>query len=261
MKAEILKKEKLKIKFVLDNVNSSFVNALRRTVITDIPTLAIEDVSISKNDSVLFDEIIAHRLGLIPIVTDLKTFVPPDACKCKGKGCAKCQVKFKLKAVGPSVVYSEQLKSADPKIKPAFEKMPIVKLKEGQAVELEAVAVLGTGKEHTKWSAGTLTFQRYPEVEVDLKKCNGCGKCIDACPKNIFEGKDKPKVKNNKVIECHLCKACEDICEKKAITVKGLNDKYIIEVESWGQLKPSEILEQAGKINKEQLEEFKSELK
>ncbi len=58
----------------------------------EVPTMAIEDVEFRKNNSILYDEIIAHRLGLVPLKTDLKSYNLPEKCKCKGEGCARFQL-------------------------------------------------------------------------------------------------------------------------------------------------------------------------
>ena len=97
MKASVISKNEEKLVLDLKDIKPEIANLLRRTIITQVPVLAIEDVFFTKNSSALFDETIAHRLGLIPLKTDLKSYNLPEDCKCKGKGCAKCQVKIKLK--------------------------------------------------------------------------------------------------------------------------------------------------------------------
>lgn len=148
------------LSFVIKGLDVSVVNAVRRSIIDDVLTMAIEDVEFRKNSSVLYDEIIAHRMGLIPLRTDLKSYNLTSACKCNGEGCSRCQVRLVLKAKGPDMVYASFLKSKDPKIKPVFSETPIVKLLKGQKLELEAVATLGRGKEHSKWCPGH-AYYRY----------------------------------------------------------------------------------------------------
>ena len=80
-------KEQGKLSFILKDSNHVFANTLRRLMIDDVPTMAIEDIEFSKNNSILYDEIIAHRLGLVPLKTDLKSYNLPNQCKCEGKGC------------------------------------------------------------------------------------------------------------------------------------------------------------------------------
>lgn len=55
-----------------NHVDVSFVNALRRILLAEIPTVAIETVYIMDNTSIIHDEVLAHRLGLIPIHVDAR---------------------------------------------------------------------------------------------------------------------------------------------------------------------------------------------
>ncbi len=106
------------LSLVLKDVAPSTANAIRRTILAEVPTLAIEDVRIKENSSSLYDEIIAHRLGLIPIKTDLKLFNFREHCKCKGKGCPSCTLELTLTAKcnkDNQTVYSTDLKSKDKK--------------------------------------------------------------------------------------------------------------------------------------------------
>ncbi len=133
---------------------------LRRIMISEVPTMAIETVNFNKNDSILWDEILAHRLGLIPLTFDPKFFTVRETCKyCKGKGCSHCQVSLVLKKRGPAIVYSGDFKSTDKKVKPVFDKIPVTELMENQELELEAVAQLGTGREHAKWQAAVVGYK------------------------------------------------------------------------------------------------------
>ncbi len=123
--------------------------------------MAIDDVVMLDNSSVVYDELLAHRLGLMPLRTDLKRFVLPEVCDCKSTlGCSKCRVLLVLDAeakTGVKTVYSGDLRSEDEYVKPVNEKIPIVKLAPGQKVKLEAYARLGRGKEHAKWQACTVS--------------------------------------------------------------------------------------------------------
>jgi DNA-directed RNA polymerase subunit D len=152
--------------FSLSGVDTAYANTLRRIMGFEVPVMAIEDVEFRKNTSILYDEIISHRLGLIPLTTDLKSYDMMSECKCKGAGCASCTVKLVLKAQGPCTVYASEIKSKDPEIKPLYGKMPIVKLLEGQELEFEATAILGLGKDHSKWCPG-LVFYKMPDADKD----------------------------------------------------------------------------------------------
>jgi DNA-directed RNA polymerase subunit D len=158
--------KKHKLVFSVKGVDAAYANTLRRIMGFEVPVMAIEDVEFRKNSSILYDEMVAHRLGLVPLTTDLKSYNLMSECKCKGAGCASCTVKLTLKAQGPCTVYSSDIKTKDPEIKPVYGKMPIVKLLEGQELELEATAILGQGKDHSKWSTG-LIYYKMPNVDGD----------------------------------------------------------------------------------------------
>lgn len=138
----------------------SLANAIRRSV-NYIPVLAIDSVEITKNDSALYDEIIAHRLGLLPLVNeDLR--LPAD-CDCgKEEGCGKCSIKFKLSMKGPCTVYSTDLSPKDSIIY----KMPITILNAEQELELVAVAKMGMGKEHAKHLPGLFHYKYADDTEA-----------------------------------------------------------------------------------------------
>src|SRR3989338_3563457 len=141
-------KDKNEMSFLLKGSTPAFVNTVRRLVMAKVPVMAIHEVEFRKNNSTLYDEVLAHRLGLVPLKTDLKSYevaeTPEDLEK------SKCHVKLTLQTKGPCVVYASDLKSKDPKIVPVYPKMIIAKLLEGQELELEATAILGYGKDHIK---------------------------------------------------------------------------------------------------------------
>jgi DNA-directed RNA polymerase subunit D len=152
---ELLEKvdERISVKF--KNVPREYVNALRRLAISEVPTLAIDDVVMIDNSSVVHDEAVAHRLGMIPLRTDLKRFVMPHNCDCRSTlGCSKCRVLLVLDSEATErtrIVTSGELKSEDEEVKPVSSEIPILTLAPGQKVKFEAYARLGNGKSHAKW--------------------------------------------------------------------------------------------------------------
>lgn len=132
----------------------TLINSIRRTIIDDVPTFAIEDVEFVANDSGLYNEIVAHRLGLVPLKTTPENYNFKSECKCGGVGCALCEVKLTLKKDEPGYVYSGEIKSNDPETVPVHEEMPVTKLVGEQKIEANCTAILGTGKEHAKWAPG-----------------------------------------------------------------------------------------------------------
>ncbi len=159
-KVKVLAESDQEVLLQLDGIDRSYANAIRRFCIAEVPSMAIDDIVILENSSVLYDEILAHRLGMIPLRTDLERYVLPEKCDCGSPlGCQKCRVLLVLDAVAydkPRTVLSSDLVSEDRDIKPVSPNIPIVKLAAGQSVKLEAYARLGKGKEHAKWQPATV---------------------------------------------------------------------------------------------------------
>jgi DNA-directed RNA polymerase subunit D len=260
MEVELLKqdKEKGKLSFIAKDTTAVFVNTLRRMIIEEVPTLAIEDVELIDNSSALYDEVVAHRLGLIPIKTDLKSYNLPSECTCKGKGCAKCTLKLTLTSKSTGYVYAKEMKSKDPKCVPAYPEMPIAKLLKGQKIELEATAAMGQGKDHAKWSPGHVAYKGYPKIELNTKG-ESCEEAAIKCPVKVFEFK-KGKLTIANPLNCHFCNACVDICPD-GIKVEESKTDFIFNIESWGQLEPKEIVKEAVSRFQQKTDEFVKLLK
>ncbi len=264
MEVKLLEKSKdgMNLSFLLKGTNAYFANTLRRTIIEEVPVMAIEDVEFRDNSSALYDEIIALRLGLIPFKTDLKSYVLSSECKCKGKGCQSCQLKMSLSAKGlktGTTVYSGEIKTKDPKVKAVYGKMPIIQLLKDQKLEFEAIGVLGQGKVHAKWTPGLVYYKGYPLIEIKKQPKNP-EKCVAACPANIYELKNgNISINKDKIINCHLCQACSDI-SNGAVEAKASDEDFIFTIESWGQLEAREIVKHAIKLINSKLDDFSKSL-
>jgi DNA-directed RNA polymerase subunit D len=255
VKIKILEKKDNSVRFLLKDSYSVFANTLRRIIKSEVPVMAIDDIYISKNSSPLYDEMIGLRLGLIPLKTDLKTYIPPEKCKCQTH-CSHCSVTLTLRKQGPCYVYSQDLVSDDPRVVPVHEKIPIVFLAEKQVLEIEAIAKLGISKNHVKWSPGLATYKNLSKVEVDTKLCTSCLKCIDACPRKILRKVPKKKIIAQPIYECSYCKSCEEACDTGAIKVTRSDRDFVFYVESFGQLPVDEIILQSAKILNKKAKDF-----
>src|SRR5438093_11403404 len=166
MDIKVLNREQDTLRFVLSDVSPAFANAIRRIILAEVPVMAIDDVMILENSSVMYDEILAHRLGLIPVTTD-PTYNLPEECTCKSElGCSKCRASLSLEieASDPvEVIYTSHLKPENPDVRPVSDKIPIVKLAQGQRVKLEAFARLGKGRTHAKWQPVSAATYSYDE--------------------------------------------------------------------------------------------------
>jgi DNA-directed RNA polymerase subunit D len=145
---EFIEREERSAKFLVRGVTPAFANGIRRAMIADVPTLAIDEVRFIENSSVMFDEQIALRLGLVPLSTPPNEFDEDDV------------VTLSLDVSGPATAYSGDIVSSDEMVQPAEENVPIIDLKDGQRLELEADAVLSTGKDHAKHQGGVAVGYR-----------------------------------------------------------------------------------------------------
>ncbi len=266
MKVQILEKNEDSMRFVVDGITASLANTLRRIILTEVPCMAIDDIMIIENDSVLHDEILALRLGLIPLKTDLDSYNLPEECSCHSElGCQLCRAVLVLDVEAKKdgrTVYSKDLVPEDPNIAPVSGEIPIVKLAPGQRIRLEAYAKLGRGKEHAKWQpVSACTYRYMPEIELDPKRCDACGDCVNICPRRVLE-KSGDEIVIANLLECVLCKDCVRICPKDppAIKVNGNQNSFIFYIESTGVLPIERIISEALKIYEKKYSEFLDQL-
>ncbi|MDP7115847.1 MAG: DNA-directed RNA polymerase subunit D [Candidatus Woesearchaeota archaeon] len=251
-----------KLSFILKNANPVLANTIRRLIVDSVPTMAIEIVEFKKNSSVLYDEIVAHRLGLLPLTTDLKSYIPLEKSKLEDPyEDPRCTLKLTLSAKGPGAVYASEIKSKDPKVKPVFPKVPIVKLLKGQDIELQATAVLGYGKAHAKWSPGLAYYRYKPHIEI-VKQVTNPDQVVKSCP-TVFESKNgKLQINKDNLFECNTLDQAREIAKPEgAIKLTESDTEFIFKIESWGQLSCKEILIKAVDSFDEQVDLFIEEIK
>ncbi len=245
----------------IEDTDLYFVNSLRRVMIAELPKLAINDVIIYDNTSALFDEMISHRLGLIPIPTDLQILAFRNECKCGGKGCPSCIVRYTLSKEGEGVVYSGDLQPEHPSFAITETKIPIVELTKDQRIILEVEAILGRGRDHAKWQVVLAPRYRMETIiTVDKKRINDVKAFIEELPKDLVELKgDKLEVKDISkmaVLETYIAKNKEDY-----ITIKKDQTKLTFSFETDGSMSAKAALQESVNILTKKYEEFRGLLK
>ncbi|CAN0335685.1 unnamed protein product [Pylaiella littoralis] len=240
------------VEFVLSNTDTSVANALRRVMIAEVPTMAIDLVTIHDNSSVLQDEFLSHRLGLIPLAADHgKQYEYNYDCDCEDY-CHKCSAVFTLdvswekKSLGrpehmrdqPVLVTSADLVGTDPELRPVHfapsdqtnsdisqdAGIVIAKLAKGQRMQLTAVAKKGIAKEHAKWSpVAVATYKFEPIIEINEEKealltPEQKAEFVEICPAKVY-GRDE---KTGTIFVEHrdMCMYCDD-CVYLAKTYKA----------------------------------------
>jgi len=253
MKIEKTSETGNKINFTINEFDASTANALRRSIF-EIPTVAIDTVEFYKNDSALYDEMIAHRLGLLPLKTGV-SMNERERCSCKGKGCAKCAASLKLKAKGPKTVYASDMKAKGVEI--IYPEMPIVLLAADQELELTAEARLGKGKEHTKFNPGILWYNLIAEIK-EIKTAEKGKKTVKVSPKEF----ELIKQNKSRLIPDLINETAE--CDGKFLEISSKNSEFSFFIESFGQIKPKDIFIEAVNaldLNLEELEKAVKKIK
>jgi len=225
---KLIQKTPEKITFETE-MNISLANAIRRSV-NEILTLAIDEVDIYRNDSALYDEIIAHRLGLIPLKSEKLTEY--DKCSCKGKGCNKCTLELKLNVEGREVLSKDLGKEV------VYNEMPIVLLENDQGLEVVAKARVGRGRVHAKFTPGLVFYRE--GVKITIAKDGEKHEELANLFPNIFEFDGKLKSKDE--WKCDLDQT--DVDNFKGVEIKSTGNLIFV-IESWGQIKPEEIFTEA----------------
>ncbi len=280
------------IRFTLKNVSISYANALRRVIISEVPTMAIEFVNMKENTSSLHDEFIAHRLGLIPLYSHtVDSFNYPLECTCQESEdiCPVCSVKFTLKVknttnqplevtsadlVQDSITKEHQkgvlpVRFTLPNNENQQRHIPIMKLGPNQQLDIECIAKKGQGKEHAKWSPVCLCSMKVqPKISLgdenmikltkDQKK-----EFVNCCPKKVFNFNEKNNnieiVNENDCVFCFECKAKQKDFNLEDL-VKVDDGQYIFDIESTGSLKPDEIIGSAFERLEETLKHLETAL-
>lgn len=246
IKVDMLELSERSARFILSNATPAFANSIRRAMLADVPTFAIDDLNLYNNTSVLYDEQLGLRLALVPLATEnMEDYTTQDECTCE-EGCPSCEVSITLNAEGPKMVYSGDLISSDPGVQPADANIPIIELKDDQRIMLEALAHKGFGKDNAKWQAGVACgYKNLPVIRFN--NCDRCGLCVSECPKGIiYLEEEGAKVADEDLMECILCKLCEEACEIDAVSVNEDESSFLFTVESDGSYTSQELIINAG---------------
>lgn len=238
--------EKDIVKYLIKGTNYTFLNTLRRTIMTTVPCLAIDEIQIYNNDSITFDEMLANRLGLLPIKTDVTSYKKGD------------KVKLVLEKVGPCIVTSKDIKCTDPKIEILDKKIIITKLGKEESLKLEMTALMNTGSQNVRFQPAIVSYNQISEIDNNTVK--DAKKIIDEMPKGSVELKagklffiDPYNIKNQNQ---HL-----DILRKNGVSVEYSEIDYILTLELTGQLTAKEVLDSAVNSMNEKLEELEEAVK
>ena len=150
MSLEIINENEEKVSVKIKGVPLQYANALRRICLNGVPIYAVESVDMLENSSVLADEGVAHRVGLIPLKTDL------ESSKADNENDKIMLTLDSGISDETRTILSGDLKSQDSNVVPTSDDIPIVTLAPGQSIKFEAYARLGKGTEHAKWNSANI---------------------------------------------------------------------------------------------------------
>ena len=268
VKIKILNETEEKIQVLISKTDRSFANALRRSLISDTPKMAIDSVTfqlgtkeqdeeIWETTGPLPDEMIAQRLAMIPIPTVHDKFYFQDECpNCKDvveeeRGCVECQMIYTCVVFGSeegrwvTAGDMKYLGEGSLEIPDEYKSIPITKLLKGQMIEFYATAIMGRGREHTKWSPvcgvsfhprriGVLNNKKKSKIlwdmdlEINAKDFDKDGKLKDI---------DKVAVLTHELN--HVGEGTEASREfGDAVTLEEVSGEFILEFETDGSMEP-----------------------
>lgn len=253
MELEMRENKEDRKSFVISDITPAFMNSIRRVILQEVPVMAIDDVEISANDTVMGDEVLAHRLGQMPIKTP-EGYLLPSECGCREGRCSNCSVELDLDMEGACVVRASDLETSDSEAGPVQGDAPIVRLGEDQKLKLTAIARLGVGKDHANWQPAVASYKYMPVIDIDQDARDDWSPCVEACPEDILVEEDG-ELKVTDVEKCTLCRACTEACSE-AIEVEGDPTKFIFYVESTGSMPPERIIKDALEVLEEKCSEF-----
>ena len=274
---EIKSKTDEELVFDIKGVDPTIVNTLRRIMIAEVPTMAIETVMINQNTSIIPDEVLAHRLGLIPILADANNFIEkkPDD-EFNDKNSMKFILKVNCYKDKDGQLINENIFSKDLIFEPqgdqkkkyynsetkrysiglVHDDILINKLTTGMEIDLECYCTKGIGRTHAKWSPVCTAYYKLINKINILKEINGnnAEELRQICPKGVYIINKKGKAEVGNVRECTSCRECiraENF--KESIELGKIADHYEFHIESVGMYKPESIFFRAIEVLKEKI--------
>lgn len=216
--------------------NLPLANALRRSI-SEVEVLAVDEVEIFKNDSAIYDEVLAHRIGLLPLKTEKSMN-------------SKTKIDLKLSVKGPCTVYAKDLQGPVTHIYP---EMPISLLGDkAHKLEFTATATLGKGVDHAKYLPGLCYYRHLLEVKSSPK--------TDSLVEKEKKSLIKPEKKGSKWL-CDLPEATVDkILSQEKDSVSDSKEILFV-IESWGQIPAKDILKQTITALGKNLDDFEKQIK
>ncbi|XP_049535513.1 DNA-directed RNA polymerases I and III subunit RPAC1 [Anopheles darlingi] len=286
----VVRYEENELEFDMIGVNPAIANVFRRLMLSEVPSMAIEKVHIYNNTSIIQDEVLAHRLGLIPLRADPRMFEykanetdPPTAqdslefelkVKCTRKNKDSTEVTNNDNMYRNHSIYSGQIKwvpignqatiYTEAAVGPIDDDILISKMRPGHEFDIKLFAVKGIGKDHAKFSpVATVSYRMLPDIQLTQPVIGNDARLLQKCfsPGVIeIDKSDQAYVKDARYDSCsrnvyrypHLA---------DAVKMARVRNHFIFTVESLGALKPDVIFLESVKVLKKKCRMFLDEIK
>ncbi|MCD6157794.1 MAG: DNA-directed RNA polymerase subunit D [Euryarchaeota archaeon] len=252
------------------NTPTYLINSLRRILLSEIPKVAFTRVMFEENNTAFFEEYIAHRIGLIPLKTDVRYYFDSDGNlkdlkKLKDE---KYYYEIHVSNTGDDAIMLmssdiRPLKKEYPEI--VIKDIPLIPLGPGQSLIARITANVGIGKEHARHQAVIApAFKPYPMVRNEgcryPKDCPDAP-CVDVCPQSIFRiDKRNKKVVVKDVEKCKMCRDCVEVCPFGIVDVLWDETHYLLKYETDGSISPLDALWAAVHIWRTKIRELKKKI-
>eukprot|EP00760_Papus_ankaliazontas_P029735 PhM_4_TR4438/c0_g1_i1/m.326/K03011/RPB3, POLR2C; DNA-directed RNA polymerase II subunit RPB3 len=271
------------VEFRLDNADSALANSVRRTILAEVPMLAINECLVKSNSSVIHDEFLAHRIGMIPIhstaAKDMNFFWN---CPCDEQGCTRCTIEMELVVrCGANETEPRQVTASDlrliggqavadvyPVRNPNYNQGRgpwICTLGPGQEVDVLCKINKGIAKRHAKWMpVATCSMQYVADIQLnmaELKSLESKKELVAICPVQVFD----IEAGDVRVAHPDRCVYCTDCCSrenkkqwafvKRKQTPSG-RYYYVFRVEGIGVLPVIDVVREALLVLKEKFDRF-----
>lgn len=233
-------------KYLFKGTSIAFINTLRRTMMKNVNCLAVDEVTIYENDSVIFDEMLANRLGLLPVKTDTKTYKKGDT------------VKLILEKEGPGIVTSKDIKCTDPKIEITDKKIYITKLGADQHIKIEMTAIMDDAEKHAKHQPSIVSYNEIASIKNN-EKIDNLKDLLKELPKGTVEEK-AGKLFFADPYNINIQNQPVGILEEYGVDVEYSNDEFVFTIETIGQLTTEEVVKSAVDELKNKFDELGKEI-
>nr|UXY87613.1 DNA-directed RNA polymerase 40k chain [Cryptomonas curvata] len=276
IKIEVIKRTKDDLIINIIGLDLSFVNGIRRSLLSEIKSICIDRVFFYDNSSILNDEVLSHRLGLVPllITTEILNYFSDIKNNSNKKIIFELNIKNDVNNTKKISIYSKNLKFRfygvyfswfkNFQVQPVFKDILIAKLNPGQKIKCECHCQIGKGEYHAKFSpVGTAFYRVFPRIKLVHEILNDhANDFIKKCPVSVFDVQETPKRFYKKLIilnpeYCTICRECInfDTLKEKTIRLGRIREKATFIIESTGISAPENLFHRAiclltGKCNR-----------